>query len=138
MAIALVNGKSFDYAQIVPLFLGVPLVSMTSITYEEIQEKVNNMGTGNRPISRGHGAIDANGSIELSMSDIEAMRDVAPDGSLLFIPASDFTLVFGNPGNVQTHILKNLEFTNDGGAGTLGDTDLKLTLNFVISHVQYR
>lgn len=138
MAAPLVNGIAFDYVQIVPLFLGVPLVSMTSINYEEIQEKVNNMGTGNRPVSRGRGAIDASGSMELSMNDIEAMREVAPDGSLLFIPSSDFILVFGNPQNVQTHVLKNLEFTNDGGSGTVGDTDLKFTLNFVISHVIYR
>lgn len=138
MAAPLVNGQSFSYVQITPLFLGVPLVSMSSITYEETQEKVNNFGTGNRPISRGRAAIEATGSIELSMNDIEAMREVAPNASLLAIPASDFVLVFGNPQNVQTHILKNLEFTNDGGAATQGDTDLKLTLNFTISHVQYR
>lgn len=138
MAAPLVNGQAFSYVQITPLFLGVPLVSMSSITYEETQEKVNNFGTGNRPISRGRAAIEATGSIELSMNDIEAMREVAPNGSLLAIPASDFVLVFGNPQNVQTHILKNLEFTNDGGAATQGDTDLKLTLNFTISHVQYR
>lgn len=138
MAAPLVNGQAFSYVQITPLFLGVPLVSMSSITYEEVQEKVNNFGTGNRPISRGRGTIEATGSMELSMNDIEAMREVATDGSLLAIPASDFVLVFGNPQNVQTHILKNLEFTNDGGTGTVGDTDLKLTLNFVISHVQYR
>ena len=138
MAAPLVNGQAFSYVQITPLFLGVPLVSMSSITYEEVQEKVNNMGTGNRPVSRGRGAIDASGSIELSMNDIEAMREVAPEGSLLLLPASDFVLVFGNPQNVQTHVLKNLEFTNDGGTGTQGDTDLKLTLNFVISNVQYR
>ncbi|HDZ13348.1 hypothetical protein LCGC14_1178710 [marine sediment metagenome] len=138
MAAPLVNGQAFSYVQITPLFLGVPLVSMSSITYEETQEKSNNFGTGNRPVSRGHAAIEATGSIELSMNDIEAMREVAPNGSLLQIPASDFVLVFGNPQNIQTHVLKNLEFTNDGGTGTQGDTDLKLTLNFVISHVQYR
>ena len=138
MAVPLVNGRAFDFVQITPLFLGVPLVSMTAITYEEVQEKVNNMGTGNRPISRGRGAIDASGTIELSMSDIEAMREVAPNGSILQIPASDFVLVFGNPQNIQTHVLKNLEFTSDGGAATVGDTDLKLTLNFVISNVEYR
>ena len=132
------NGISFDFVQLTPLFLGVPLVSMSSITYEEIQEKINNMGVGNRPVSRGRGAIDASGSMELSMNDIEAIRDVAPSGSLLLLPASDFVLVFGNPQNVQTHILKNLEFTNDGVTGAVGDTDLKLTLNFVISNVQYR
>ena len=138
MAAPLVNGQAFSYVQITPLFLGVPLVSMTSITYEEVQEKADNMGTGNRPVSRGRAGIIATGSIELSMNDIEAMREVAPNGSLLAIPASDFVLVFGNPQNIQTHVLKNLEFTNDGGAGTQGDTDLKLTLNFIISDVQYR
>ena len=138
MAAPLVNGIAFDFVQLTPLFLGVPLVSMSSITYEEIQEKVNNFGMGNRPVSRGRGAIDASGSMELSMNDIEAIREVAPNGSLLLIPASDFVLVFGNPQNVQTHILKNLEFTNDGMTGAVGDTDLKLTLNFVISDVQYR
>lgn len=138
MAVPLVNGEAFSFVQITPLFLGVPLVSMTSITYEEVQEKVDNLGTGNRPVSRGRAAIVATGSMELSMNDIEAMREVAPNGSLLAIPASDFILIFGNPQNVQTHVLKNLEFTNDGGAGTQGDTDLKLTLNFIISDVQYR
>ena len=138
MAAPLVNGIAFDFVQLTPLFLGVPLVSMSSITYEEVQEKVNNFGIGNRPVSRGRGAIDASGSMELSMNDIEAIRDVAPDGSLLLLPASDFVLVFGNPQNVQTHILKNLEFTNDGVTGAVGDTDLKLTLNFVISNVKYR
>ena len=138
MAAPLVNGIAFDFVQLTPLFLGVPLVSMSSITYEEVQEKVNNFGVGNRPVSRGRGAIDASGSMEISMNDIEAIRDIAPNGSLLLIPASDFILIFGNPQNIQTHVLKNLEFTNDGVTGTQGDTDLKLTLNFVISNVQYR
>ena len=138
MALPLINGQAFDYAQITPLYLGVPLVSMTSITYEETQEKVDNPGTGNRGISRGRADIKSSGSIELSMNDIEALREVAPNGSLLALPASDFILVFGNPQNIQTHILKNLEFTNDGGTGTQGDTDLKMTLNFIISNVIYR
>lgn len=138
MAVPLVNGQAFDYTQITPVFLGVPLLSMTSITYEQTQEKVNNMGTGNFPVSQGQGAIESSGTIELSMNDIEAMREVAPNGKLLLIPASDFILVFGNPQNVQTHILKNLRFTNDGGSATLADSDLKFTLNFTLSDVQYR
>ncbi len=138
MAQPLINGQAFDYAQITPLYLGVPLVSMTSITYEETQEKVDNPGTGNRGISRGRADIKSSGSIELSMNDIEALRDIATDGSLLALPASDFILIFGNPQNVQTHVLKNLEFTNDGGTGTQGDTDMKMTLNFIISNVIYR
>lgn len=138
MAQPLVNGQAFDFSQITPLYLGVPLVSLTSITYEEVQEKVDNPGTGNRGISRGRADIKSNGSMEISMNDIEALREIATDGSLLLLPATDFILVFGNPQNIQTHVLKNLEFTNDGGAGTQGDTDLKFTLNFIISNVIYR
>jgi len=138
MAVTLVNGTAFDYTQLTPLFLGSPLPSMSAINYEEIQEKVNNFGTGNRPVSRGRGAIDASGSMDLSMNDIEALREVAPNGSLVQLPASDFVLVFGNPQNPQTHILKNLEFTNDGINTTQGDTDIKMTFNFTISEVQYR
>lgn len=138
MAVPLVNGQAFDYTQIIVSILGVPIVSVSSISYTEEQEKVNNMGTGNRPVSRGRGAIDASGSVEISMNDIEAIRDVAPSGSLLLIPAFDIVVVFGNPQNVQTHVLKNCEFTNDGVETTQGDTDIKRTFDLVISDIQYR
>lgn len=138
MAVPLVNGEAYSFVQLVPIYLGTPLVSLSTIDYTETQEKTNNPGVGNRPVSRGRGFIDASGSMELSMNDIEALREVATEGSLLNLPADDFILVFGNPGNVQTHVLKNLEFTTDGGGGATGDPDLKKTLDFVISHVKYR
>ncbi len=87
--IPLVNGRAYDFAQIVVTILGVPLAGVSAISYAEEQEKTNNFGQGNRPVSRGQGAIDASGSITISMNDVEALRDVAPDGSLLKIPAFD-------------------------------------------------
>ena len=138
MAAPLINGRAFDYSQIIINILGVPIVSVSSISYTEEQEKVNNFGTGNRPISRGHAAIDASGSIEISMNDVEAIRDVAPSGSLLQIPAFDIVVIFGNIQDPQTHVLKNCEFTNDGVETTQGDTDIKRSFDLVISDVQYR
>ncbi len=138
MALPLVNGRAYDFTQIVAQILSGPLPSMSSISYEETQDKVNNFGTGNRPVSRGHGAIDVTGSMELSQNDIEALRDAAPNRSLLQLPSSDFLLTYGNPQKVVTHVLKNLEFTNDGNTGATGDTDMKMTLNFVASHVEYK
>ena len=84
-------------------------------------------------------SIDASGSLEVSMNDVEALRDIAPTkGSLLSIPAFDITVMFGNSQGVQTHRLRNCEFTNDGVETSQGDTDVKRTFDLVISHIDYR
>ena len=136
--IPLVNGVAYDFTQIVFSLLGVPIPGVSSITYAEEQEKTNNFGTGNRPVSRGRGPIDSNGSVEMSMNEVEAIRDAAPSGSLLQIPPFDITIVFGNPQKPVVHVLKNVEFLNDGVDSTQGDTDLKRTFDIVISNVKYR
>lgn len=138
MSVVLVNGRAYDYTQITAIVLGVPLAGISSITYIEEQEKANNFGTGNRPVSRGRSAIDASGSLEISMNDVEALRDAAPNGSLVQIPSFDIVLVFGNPQKPVTHILKNVEFTNDGVETTQADTDVKRTFDIIMSHVKYR
>ena len=138
MAIPLINGRAYDFTQITVALLGVPTLGISSLNYTEEQEKVNNFGTGNRPVSRGQGPIDSSGSIEISMNDVEALRDAAPDGSLLKIPPFDITVVFGNPQKPVVHVLKNVEFTNDGVESTQGDTDLKRTFDIVISNIKYR
>lgn len=138
MAVVLINGEAYTHTQIEIIYLGVPLPSATSLDYGETQDKANNFGTGNRPVSRGRGAIDASGSIELSMNDIEAIRDAAPNGSLLQIPAADMVIVFLNPQKPVTHIIKNLEWTTDQPSSSQGDTDIKLSLDFIASNIKWR
>jgi hypothetical protein len=134
----LINGRAYDFTQIVVKILGAPMVSVSAINYTEEQSKENNFGAGNRPVSRGHGAINASGSVTLSMNDVEAIRDVAPDGSLLKIEPFDIQVSFLNRQKVVTHILKNCEFTDDGVEGSQDDKDLKKSFALVISHVKYR
>ena len=133
----LVNGKAYSYVQLVIGYLGVALNGVTSIDYEETQEKTNNYANGEYAVSRGYGKVETTGTIELSMNVIEALRDAAPDRSLLKIPSSDMVLTFGNSQKVVTHVLKNMEFTTDGGGGADGDTDLRKSLGIIFSHVQY-
>ena len=135
---ALINGQAYDYTQIIMSVLGVPVAGVTSINYTEEQEKTNNFGAGNRPVSRGRGAIEASGSIELSMNEIEALRDAAPSGSMLKIPPFEITIVYLNLQKVVTHKLKNVEFTNDGVETSQGDTDIRRTFDLVISDIKYR
>jgi hypothetical protein len=138
MAVPLINGKAYDFALITVVALGVPLPSVSDINYTEEQEKENNFGLGNRPVSRGQGAINASGSLDISMNDIEALRDVAPNGSLLQVPAFDIVVVYGNPQKPVTNVLKNCEFIDDGVETTQNHKDVKRTFGLVISHVKYR
>lgn len=138
MAIPLINGRAYDYAQIEVEILGVPLAGVTAISYKEEQEKTNNFGAGSRPVSRGHGAIETSASMTISMNDIEAIRDAAPLGSLLAIPSFDAKITFLNAQKVVTHVVKNMEFTVDGMESAQGDTNIEMAFDFVASHVVYR
>lgn len=136
--IPLINGRAYDFTQILVKILGAPVASVSAISYTEEQTKENNFGAGSRPVSRGQGAINASGSITLSMNDIEAIRDVALDGSLLKIEPFDIQVSYLNAQKVVTHVLKNCEFTDDGTEASQDDKDIKRSYNLVISHINYR
>jgi hypothetical protein len=138
MGMPLVNGRSYDFTSITVSILGVPLVGISAISYTEEQTKENNFGTGNRPVSRGRGAINASGSIDIHMEDVEKIRQAAPNRSLLQLPAFDIVVVFGNPTNPRVHILKNAEFTSDGVEASQGDTAFVRSFDLVLSHVEYK
>ena len=134
----LINGRAYDFAQIVVNVLGVPLMGISSVTYSEEQEKTNNYGAGKYAVSRGHGAVEASASFDIHMNDIEALRDAAPLGRLLDIPPFDIPITFLNANKVVTHTLKNCEFTNDGVEASQGDTQVQRSFDLVISHEEYR
>lgn len=133
--IALINGQAYSYVNIQVIVAGVPMPSISSISYSETQEKPNNYGTGNLPVSRGRGAREFEGSIELAMNDVEALRAVTDDGSLLSIAAFDIIIKFGTGANTKLHTLKNVEFTSDSVDTSVGDTDTKYTLDIVMANI---
>lgn len=138
MSVPLINGQAYDHSTFTVLYLGVPLPSVSSLDYGEDQEKSFNNGNGNRPVSLGQGAIAASGTIEISMNDVEAIRDAAPNGSLLQIPPGDLTIVFLNPQKPVSHTIKNLVWTTDRPSSSEGSTDIKLSLDFVASNIKWR
>ena len=134
----LINGRAYDFTQVVVTILGVPVPSVSSLNYTEEQTKENNYGAGTRPVSRGRGAVTVSASVTISMNDVEAIRDVAPDGSLLKIPPFDIEVSFLNEQKVVTHIVKNCEFTDDGTETSQDDKDIKKAFNLIPSHIKYR
>ena len=134
----LINGRAYDYAQIVATVLGTVFPSISAIEYGETQEKENNFGAGDRPVSRGHGAKNATCKLTLSMNDIEAIRRAIPTGSLLDVPAFDIVVTFLNEALPVTHVVKNCEFTNDMVSGAQNDKDLKTEFELIPSHIIWR
>ena len=134
----LINGTAYSFVQIVVKILGNPIASVSSITYTEEQAKENNYGAGGRPVSRGHGTISVSASITISMNDTEALRDIAPEGSLLNLLPFDIEVSFLNAQQVVTHIIKNCEFMDDGVEASLDDKDIKRSFNLIPSHIVYR
>lgn len=133
----LINGRAYDYTQITISVLGSPLAGISSLNYTQSQEKTNNYGTGNMPVSRGHGAVETTCSMEISMNDVERLREAVADRNLLSLPAFDIVVVYINGTTTHKHIIKNCEFTDDGVETSQGDTDIKRTFNLTPSHIVY-
>lgn len=142
MALPLINGKSYNFAEINILIGGVVVVGVSEVNYTETQEKANNYGTGDRPVSRGRGPIEVTASIGLHMEDVQKLRQAAPSGSLLNLDLFDVQVTFlsGTPGiNLPaTHILKNCEFTDDGVETAQGDGAIMRTFALQPSHIVYK
>lgn len=136
---ALINGRAYDYVSIIPNILGVPLVGVTSIEYEQEQAKDDNYSTGVLPESRGYGTRATTGTLEMTMNASEALRASVASRNLLDVPPSDWVIVFGNSGlPVRVHTLKFAEFKTDGGGGSQGDTNLKKSYSLAIADITYR
>jgi len=137
MAIALINGESYDWSQIVVTVLGSPKAECKAISYTASQEKTNNYGQGSLPTSRGRGRKTFEGSLTLSLADLEALRGVSPNRDVLDIPPFTITVTWiPRNGIPLNHVLKNCDFTEDVLTVAEGDTDIPVELPFIFSHIE--
>lgn len=135
----LVNGTAYSWSQITTNILGVPVAGITSVSYDENQEMVDNFGAGNRPVSRGYGRIETEGSITLHMEEVEALQDAVVSGRLQDIPEFDVVVAFIPEGGiVRTHTLKNCRFKNNAREISEGDTAVEVELELQIAQILWK
>ena len=138
MPLPLINGVSYSWSQVTVNILGKAVAGITSVSYEEKQEIVNNYGAGNYPVSRGFGKIESTGSVTLMMEEVELLTNAAPDRRLQAIPEFDVNITFMPPGGaVKTHVLKNCRFMTNKRDTKVDDTKIEVQLDLVISHIQW-
>lgn len=136
--VPLINGKSYEWADIEVNILGAPMIGITSIEYEEKQGMENIYGAGRYPVSRGYGKVEPTAKITLLMEELENIQTVAPAGRIQDIPEFDIVVMYLDSALItRKHVLKNVRFTNNKRSSSSGDTSIPVELELIISHIQY-
>lgn len=136
--IPLINGKSYEYADITLLVLGIPIIGTTAIEYGETANTENIYATGRFPVSRGYGQVTPTAKITLLMEEAMNIVAAAPNGRLYEIPAFDIIVTYTDASLIPVvHKIRNCQFKNNTIGSASGDTSIPVELELVPSHIEW-
>lgn len=136
--IPLVNGKLYDWADIVLTIAGVPVTGVTGIEYKDQQEVEMKYGAGRYPVGFGKGRISCEGKITLYQEEVEAIQRQSPTGRLQDIaPFNIIVSYLPDTGIVSTDKLRNVVFKNNGRSWGEGDTGKTVEIDLAMSHIEW-
>ncbi|MEO6901549.1 MAG: hypothetical protein ABI241_00515 [Bacteroidia bacterium] len=135
----LINGKSYEWADLIINIMNVPIIGVTSIEYGDKQNMENIWGAGSSPVSRGYGKIEPTAKITLKMEEVQSLMKISPNGSLSRIPEFDISVVFLDLAlMVVKHKLRNVRFMNNDFKSKQGDTSIDCELELILSHIEWK
>jgi hypothetical protein len=138
MATFLVNGTEYSWGGIVLELFGVPVQGITAISYKKKQAKTNNYGAGTKPVSRGYGKEECDGSIEVLRSEWTKVIAVSPSQNPLAIGWFPISVTYGTSmADVTIDILQGVEFLEDPFDAKEGDTKLLVKLPLIIADIEH-
>ena len=132
------NGKLYDWADIVLVIAGVPVTGITGIEYKDDQDIVTKYGAGRYPVGFAKGRITSTGKITLYQEEVEAMQRQSLTGRLQDIAPFDIIVIYlPDTGIVSIDKLRNCMFKNNGRGWKEGDTGQEVEIDLVMSHIQW-
>jgi hypothetical protein len=135
----LINGKSYEWADVALNIMGVSVVGIVAIEYGDDQDIQNIWGAGSDPISRGYGKREPMAKITLKMEEVESIMNVAPFGRLQDIPEFDVSVVFLDSAlTTVKHKIRNCRFKNNKRNTKQGDTSIDVELDLIPSHIEWK
>ena len=136
MATPLINGVSYGWGNIQLVLFGVPVVGITKIDYKAKQTKENIYGSGYKPVSRGYGKYEYEGSIEIYTEEWKRIIAAAPGRDPVSIAPFDIEVVFaGNRVAPEKDSLKMCEFLENPLSVSEGDTSIKVSIPLIIGDI---
>ncbi len=128
----LINGIEYGWSSIRVTINGTVLAGIRGISYTKTREKEYIHGAGSEPVSFGQGNTTYEGSLTLLKSELEALKNSAPNRSIVDIPPFSVTVSFVPDGaQPVTELLKNVVFTEQVMDGSQGDMSFELELPFI-------
>jgi len=134
----LINGERHSWGDIKINLLGRTVTGVTAISYDDKQEKTNNYGAGNYPVSRGRGKYEATAKVTLHAYEVTAIQRAAAGKRLQDIPPFDIVVAYLNQNDqVVTDVIRNCEFTMNKRDIKQGDTVIEVELELIVSHIEW-
>jgi hypothetical protein len=135
------NSEEYGFIDIQVVMLGRPIVGLRKIRYKSMQEKSNVHGAGAKPIARGRGKIDYDGTITILFSELRALlasQGQKVDGPIKLRPF-DITVVYAPSVTsiINTDRLVFVEVTECEVDWNNGDQFAEIDLPIVIGDIQY-
>ncbi len=134
----LINGESVSWAQIQLTILGAPITGITEISYTAKREKVNVYGAGSKPVSRGYGRYEYEGSITFLAEEWKNIISASPNSDPLQLGYFDINILFISPttGLVMRTTWKASEPLENPISVAEGDTSIPVQVPFVIADIE--
>lgn len=138
VGVPLINGVEYTHADIVINILGIPVIGVTAIKYSDPQEMTLNYGTGQHPVSRGFGTIQPQGSITLTLKEIQRLSAASPQGRIQNIPDFDIGVNFiTEAGDFSRHRLVRCRFKGRNTDSAVNNSQIEEELELSIVEIKY-
>lgn len=138
IGLPLINGVEYTHADIVLNILGIPVVGVTNIKYSDPQAINLNYGTGQHPVSRSFGTIEPQGSITLTMKEVQRLSAASPLGRIQNIPDFDIGVNFiTEAGDFTRHRLVRCRFKGRSTDSSVNNTQIEEELELSIVEIKY-
>lgn len=133
-----INGKLYDWADIVTTIAGVPVTGIVAIEYSDDQEVEVKYGAGRYPVGYGKGRIKPTAKITLYQEEVEAIQAQSVNGRLQDIAPFNINVTYmPDSGIVKTDKLRNCMFKNNKRDWKEGDTGKTVELDLLLSNIDW-
>lgn len=136
---ALINGKSYENADITVNIGGLPIAGVTALNYGEEDNIEGVYGAGRKQVSYGVGQIKPSGSITLLMEEVQNIVAVSPNGRIQDLAPFNITVSYVDASlQPVIHRLVKCKFKTNKIDTKTGDTSIPVEIPLFIGDIKWQ